>query len=489
MDKLFSYIFCKHFQITNTFTDQEIIKLLHIKNCFGVFVTIKRNNKLNTFPYDIHGCIGNYNHVQMKSKTQLELFENIMSVSSSALFRDERRNAFDTELLDDIFSMLEITFMMNSGVIPITSNGLLDFGAKSKLQPYNNETHGIVVYSNTKTATFLPGVYKKSTPWAKIKKNLLSKAGIGEYTEHVFKAYNTIVYSKSLYDIFIYSEQFHGLLRHITMFFNNHYKKCVPYIIQDNTIICKPEEYVRNISTLYSLVSMNQLHKLHKKTLENVKRDIQLYEKKYESGILKSRQSKSFLLLVSQKKIIKNNLCKELALSLPKGNPHGPNTIREYDFELGEVIVALATVCNTSNELHKKIKANLTFMYSNIKTLPMDVNLIFRINWQTQALVNELPNNSRHLQYLFSLLYTYNQTFDISTMETNYVAVTFECLGYLYKYYSEEPSYKRLLFRTLFILQKRFSQTIGLYFFLDNSARIDITCHCIHGFLQILKHL
>ena len=119
----------------------------------------------------------------------------------------------------------------------------------------------------------------------------------------------------------------------------------------------------------------------------------------------------------------------------------------------------------------------------------MDVNLIFRINWQTQALVSELPDNSRHVQYLFSLLYTYNQTFDISTMETNYVAVTFECLGYLYKYYSEEPSYKRLLFRTLFILQKRFSQTIGLYFFLDNSARIDITCHCIHGFLQILNHL
>jgi hypothetical protein len=234
---------------------------------------------------------------------------------------------------------------------------------------------------------------------------------------------------------------------------------------------------------------MHQLHKLHKKIFENVKRDIQLYEKNYESGILKSRQSKSFLLLVTQNKIIKNNICKELALSLPKGNAPGPNIIREYNFELGEVIIALACVCKPGNNMHKKIQENLTFMYSNIKTLPMDVNLIFRINWQTQALVSELPDNSRHLQYLFSLLYTYNQTFDISTMETNYVAVTFECLGYLYKYYSEESSYKRLLFRTLFILQKRFSQTIGLYLFLDNSGRIDITCHCVHGFLQILKHL
>jgi AMMECR1 domain-containing protein len=488
MDKLFSYIFCKNFQITNTFTEKEIIKSLNIKNCFGVFVTIKRNNKLNTFPYDIHGCIGNYNHVQMKSKTPDELFENIMSVSSSALFHDERRNAFNIELLDDIFSVLEITFMINSGIRPLTPNGLLDFGTKSKLQPYNNETLGILVYNNTKTATFLPGVYKKSTPWTTIKKNLLSKAGIQESTEHVFMAYNTIIYSKSLYDILIYSEQFHELLTRITMFFHVHYKKCIPYIVKENTTICKPDEHVRNISTLHSLLSMHQVHKLHKKTLENINRDTQLYEEKYKYNMLKSRQSKSFLLLLTQNKNIKNNICKELVLSLPKGNHPGPNTIREYDFELGEVIVALASVCKQGNNMYKKIQENLTFMYSNIRTLPMDVNLIFRINWQTQALVSELPVNIRHLKYLVSLLYNYSNTFDISTLETNYVAVTFECLGYLYKYYSEEPFYKGLLFRTLFILQKRFSQNIGLYLFLDNSARIDITCHCIHGFLQILEH-
>jgi hypothetical protein len=73
-----------------------------------------------------------------------------------------------------------------------------------------------------------------------------------------------------------------------------------------------------------------------------------------------------------------------------------------------------------------------------------------------------------------------------NTLETNYLAVAFECLCHICRYLNENTNtylydYLLLLF---VILQNKQDKANGLYKFSDGSARLDITSHIINGILH-----
>ena len=73
----------------NTTKDDNIIIKKLPTNTFGVFTTIRRDQKLTKWPTDIHGCIG-YWDTNFNILTQENLFYNLLRVSQDALLKDSR---------------------------------------------------------------------------------------------------------------------------------------------------------------------------------------------------------------------------------------------------------------------------------------------------------------------------------------------------------------------------------------------------------------
>jgi len=162
------------------------------KNVFGVFVTIRRSQKLPSYPVDIHGCIG-YWSPDYKVLSPPEIISHLMDVSLSAMNNDSRRDYFQP-IETDLGAIVEIDFMLQP-LIPINSEtGILENG-----QQFKNSKYGLIVEGyNGSRATYLPHVFPDSTLWAKLKESLISKAGVGEngMSNNKFYAY-TIVQLKS----------------------------------------------------------------------------------------------------------------------------------------------------------------------------------------------------------------------------------------------------------------------------------------------------
>ena len=141
------------------------------RNVFGVFVTIRRSQKLPSYPVDIHGCIG-YWSPDYKVLSPPEIISHLMDVSLSAMNNDSRRDYFQP-IETDLGAIVEIDFMLQP-LIPINSEtGILENG-----QQFKNSKYGLIVEGyNGSRATYLPHVFPDSTLWAKLKESLISKAG------------------------------------------------------------------------------------------------------------------------------------------------------------------------------------------------------------------------------------------------------------------------------------------------------------------------
>ena len=83
------------------------------KRCFGVFVSVHRSEqqKLTTYPEDIHGCIGdwdnNYNELSGR-----EIISKMQYVSYKATWNDNRRNYFSKPIFEDAYAKYEVFFML-----------------------------------------------------------------------------------------------------------------------------------------------------------------------------------------------------------------------------------------------------------------------------------------------------------------------------------------------------------------------------------------
>ena len=80
-------------------------------NAFGLFITLKRSkyDKLDNWPEDVHGCIGNWN-TSFKTMTNLEIMENIIKLSNKATYNDNRNTHFST-IYQDSHAEYNLTFM------------------------------------------------------------------------------------------------------------------------------------------------------------------------------------------------------------------------------------------------------------------------------------------------------------------------------------------------------------------------------------------
>jgi AMMECR1 domain-containing protein len=143
--------------------------------CFGVFVTVRRGQKLKTWPIDIHGCIGYWNP-NYKILEKEEIYDRLLSVGKSAMFDDKRREYF-LAIETDKKALVEIDFMMTPLYNIDAQTGMI----QGLNIPFDNNKFGLIVDGPSR-ATYLPKVFPKIS-WSKIKYELLTKAGIAQLND------------------------------------------------------------------------------------------------------------------------------------------------------------------------------------------------------------------------------------------------------------------------------------------------------------------
>jgi hypothetical protein len=127
---------------------------------------------------------------------------------------------------------------------------------------------------------------------------------------------------------------------------------------------------------------------------------------------------------------------------------------------------------------------------TNIKdmTLTFDQNdSIFKMNWVIQAIVS-FDRKPPH-RLVVMLEDKVNELIsNKQNTETNYIAVAFEALCFVYK---SAPMPKTVLlskmFELFFELEKRKTDNNVFYTFLDKIARVDISGHINNGFAELAR--
>ena len=407
-------------------------------NTFGVFITTIRQNPLPNWPNEIHGCIGYWQNTPM---TTLQISENICKLSKSSLWEDNRRHYHPSILLEPN-AKIEINFML----LPLKN-----------ANNFNPKTEGLIVEFQGKRATYLPNVFPNKTI-EEIKKLLMEKAGVktGKFHKYSTKIIQTpinIILSKK-YTEFIVKQFFN--------FMNENWNDFVPYSY-DNTITIDKTQNVRNCATLKDMLDWPQF--LNTKLLQKIQNTTNYYINKYKNKNM--RQANAFLLgVMSYLKYNTKELCYSLYSQLNEMDPQ---------FELGEVLIALNEVCPKKNILQKWQK----YMFTRLDK----INDIFEYNWQAKYLYSLHKNGFNIKNYAEKLFKKINNMEFNQNNETNYLAVQFEALCSLYG--CQMPFSNKIFYLWILLLQRWKN---GLFYFKNNTARIDITGHILNG-LKILINL
>lgn len=405
---------------------------------FGLFISVERiNDKLNKFPEEIHGCIGNFNDDFTKFNN-VELFENAISLGYKSAFIDSRKKYFQS-LLFDYNAIFKVSYMIyniykinkyngyfinnnnnkfnNSRINTIKKNiqkiKKTNKKTNKKIKFTNNKYGLIVKKGNDSKATYLPGVFK-NIEWNNIKERLMNKGGVINNNNISYNAYEVYEESVSLInfftnDIILCLRYFEIILESEKLFKNN----IPPYSIYNNNISYDNNQYVRNcgycsdliksICYLLKNILINKKHlKKIKKVFINSYNYLLMVYNYYLNSMKKFRQASSFIIvgfayILCHKKILKKydiiNFYNKLNFDLDTKdminyyNNDILNNFNELDknFEFGECGVALFTSINF--KLYNSNNINKWLLYSNslideINTNSMDN--IFRLNWMIQ---------------------------------------------------------------------------------------------------------
>ena len=422
------------------------------KNVFGIFSTIRRFNKLKTYPNDIHGCIG-YWDTNFNTLNKQTLYNELLNVSHDSVWSDERRHYFPT-LETDPNTLLELDFMMNPIYKINKTNGII-----IKLNtPFTNKIYGIIIQSKDKQATYLPNVFPNIS-WKNIVISIKNKANIitDDFDLYAYK----IIQIKSTFNALLTGELFaYNSIHNFSRLLLDNIKPSIkfPFIYScNNSFEWNKTDSVRNISVLSDIFKYCHIYPniatkseiiFMKNRILNIVQNIDQYDS----------QSLSFLgYFYKIYNINHNAYCKKLLSDLP---------FSEKEFERQEIIIGL----NHAN--------------CNIPFTTLTYNLddsIFKMNWVIQAIIsyNKVPSSN-----LINILERkiLNMIDNIKSVETNELAVSFEALSFVY---SATQILSPLLFQLFFELEQRKNCVNALYSFLDNSARVDITCHILNGFIQL----
>jgi AMMECR1 domain-containing protein len=302
---LFQSLFQHLFQLNNksSINSNVMNKINNIPpHTFGVFVTVKRSSftfkardagvtihrspsqTLNSWPGDIHGCIG-YWDPNFQEMTSHDLYNKMLEVGYSAMWSDSRRNYF-APIQTDPYAIIDIQWMS----LPIIS---LNKNREISINQYNPIIDGLIVQTpDGQRATYLPNVFPNQR-FNQIKSSLMNKAGISQSSSQdiSFYSYKTLSIHKTLIDCMKMPELVRSYMSpFITTFMesaklNNNNKKIIennsnnsmnqillfnkntqnnknnkinetniPYEVGNNKIIYENGEQVRNIGSLETFI-------------------------------------------------------------------------------------------------------------------------------------------------------------------------------------------------------------------------------------------
>ncbi len=262
-------------------------------------------------------------------------------------------------------------------------------------------------------------------------------------------------------------------------FIDNNYKTFVPYSVTINDeIIIDKDQNVRNLFAIYKLLLIDKhVKKLSSSIKTKINNDISYYIDKFKQ--VGMRQASAFLALsiniVRRYCYFKDIICENLYKSLTK---------LERKFVLGQVLICLTVVCPE----YKILKQEQIKMFNEIKE-ESEIN-VFRCNWQSNFLFSlwkKIGINESIKGHAIVLAKRFEKVigqFKVEETETNYLAVCFEGCTALYRILGKEENLEKnieLLFKEL---EERMYKN-GLYLFLNKTARIDITCHVLNGYMNL----
>ena len=436
-------------------------------DAFGVFTTVRRGQKLKVWPTDIHGCIGHW-EATFEPLAPKELYDNLLRVSYDAVWTDERRHHFPLSLVQDsLESYVEVDFMLKPLYVIETHTGCItELGGRF----FTNDKYGLLIQSKSskRRATFLPNVFDKDTPWKTILADICHKANI-----------------KSDFDVYAYSitqvkAPLTHLLTHKTFAYANLYV-FTRLILQTLNVKNEDED---DPDPLFARTKNSMLQW---SVADNVRNTATISEVlKYAALFPSLRRVYKKELAMLRQKIVKNLNSLNLEgqalsflgsyVSAPVAERYCKKLHRDFlvskdaNFAQPEIVIGLQRAkCVGAEELRKRLTFNTN-------------DSIFKMNWVIQAYYAATAIIPQQLVNM--LVEKVKKTILLkSNIETNYLAVAFEALCFVYVYHYCHPRYNvmALMFELLFNLELRKQEAGDLYAFLDKGARVDITGHVNNG--------
>jgi len=468
MNPFILYTICSAYKIP---IPEDIKKMIRIPpQTFGFFITIHRSHPLSKWPEDIHGCIGYWENQRMSKEA---IIGKIPGIAQSSFFSDNRATYHPVPLIEDPDSIIEISFMQLP-LTPILGNR----------KTFDNEKYGLIVDSNEGRATYLPNVFKTKN-WDEISASLLQKAQV---KKGKFFQYETSIIEGKLRTIF-HKEYLDWIKQEYLIFMEINYEDFVPFMVEFGKVSINKKENVRNCATLCELLDFPVSKKLEVK----IRRDIKYYANKSKNSNM--QQANAFLIIGMEKiagKVTQTlaDICDDLYKKLDgvesslishgeinKGSHYkfAKRIYMDPQFQLGETLIGLYKVCPRIKELVHWQK----WMEKRLEELDERIDNIFEYNWQAKFLFEirkDIPAKE-HAEELLRRLIGMKITDD---METNYLAVYFEAMMSLWGILGRDML-ANILPVWIFLLRRWKG---GLFYFKNNTARIDITGHVISG-LQV----
>jgi len=484
------------------------------KPFFGVFVSLYRNENVVSMTHadihsgerQIHGCLGHWNP-KYQSMSPLDLVEKMQQLVQDVRKKDERRLQFSTDVDQDASAVIEISFMK----LPLRE---IDDGAPDVKSRFSNKTQGVLVDTGTgKRATYLPGVFPDSS-WNYIAQSLRQKAGIGRTSAARFYAYDTMVVSFQVYDVLFSAYSVMCLRTDVAFFYLKKYAEFVPYEYNMATreVKVSEPEAVRNVACIGDVV---MFAKDYKAAFENkpIMSNLEHYYQKWLKNPGAYRQASIFLIRAYDRAEVHRSRVNLMSGQLYAALDNGE---LEPRFEMGEAVSVLAQV---SVPRVKSLKRAMKVMNDRAELMERSsttsLDDVFELNWQSQSVyqifkmsvkTKDKPHVLResmtlvgHAFLLFRVLLRTMQRnlTPIEAMETNYLAVIYECLSNMdemmvlleSRYVDEynkpgivmvhnEIRDQRLRYFAALVEKRR--GEYGLYYFKDGkTARLDITGHVI----------
>lgn len=476
---------------------QEVMALPGM-NPFGVFVTIERNRDQRG-AHTVHGCLGNWTPTY-NAMTASKVVQLAQQLVQDARYRDRRRYQFEVDVDEDVSTVVDVN-IMNLPLMPVHRD-TGDFVGSSGT--FDNNKYGLIVDYGTQRATYLPRVFTNES-WSFIKESLLKKANLGnlgnlgnvkEDTIRFF-AYRTHSVRFQVVDMLFSVEATQNLLLDVARFYQKHYIDFVPYEYSweaDMAVVDKAQA-VRNVGCLYDVLWLQSQFPAVITHDKPVLQNLDFYYQRWHAGVDGAQASifliKTYSFLLTFDLAVETSTDIQKRIALLQDSLYAALSSLEPVFSLGEAVSVLAPLVNAatnSGDVEKLFQA-CDVMRKRLQHLPVEPNTIFELNWQSQSLfhMHELsewgwPSFVPWLQAFESELthkvVSVIETMDVSSMETNFLAVAYECMNHLrhyellrlskYKVYAELVGRRRGLY--------------GLYYFNKSStARLDITGHVLNA--------